>query len=170
MSVFRQMLRMWVAPRATARAVVCAPPTEPQALATLMGGALLGFVAQWPGHARAAQMDPSTPLDARIGGAILGALFILPLVAYAIAGLTQLVAHLAGYRPEGVQMRMALFWALLAAGPAMLLAGLTRGFVGPGSALTLVNAAAGIGFVVFWASGLAAALKGKDKGYAVRTE
>lgn len=154
---------MWVAPRKTARAVMDAQPTEPQALAVLMGGALLAFASQWPGHARAAHLDPSIPLDARIGGAILGALFLLPLLGYALAGVTQLIAHLAGFRPQAVQMRMALFWAFLAATLAMLLAGLVEGLNGPGLPLSLLRAAAGLGFLAFWGAGLVAALQGTRK-------
>lgn len=159
MSVYRRILSMWGAPFRTARAVIDAPPSEPQALATLMAGAFLAFVAQLPGHARAAHLAPDVPLDARVGGAILGGLFFLPLLAYLLAGATQLGAWLAGWRPEGVRMRMALFWAFLAVAPAMLLAGLVQGLIGPGPALTLVHLITGLGFVLFWVAGLRAAVQ-----------
>lgn len=160
MSIAARMARMWVAPRKVAAAVLNAPLTEPGALAMLLGGCALFFVAQWPVHARAAQLDPSVPLDARLGGALMATMFILPLVAYALAGLSQLVLHLTGQRPQGLRLRMALFWAILAIAPAMLLSGLVEGLVGPGAGLTLVRGITGAGFVVFWMAGLAAALKG----------
>ena len=43
---------------------------------------------------------------------------------------------------------------------AMLLSGLTEGFAGPGAALTLTRAVAGLGFLVIWGAGLRA-LAGK---------
>ena len=58
-------------------------------------------------------------------------------------------------RPVSPQdSRLALFWALLAVSPAMLLAGLTAGLVGPGAALGVTRAVAGIGFLVIWGAGL----------------
>ena len=51
---------------------------------------------------------------------------------------------------------LALFWALLAVAPAMLLAGLVAGLVGSGPALTVVQALCGIGFVMIWGAGIAA--------------
>lgn len=160
MSAFARMLRMWVAPRRVAGQVMAARPTDPQTLAVLLGACILMFVAQLPIHARAAQLDPAIPLDARLGGALMATLFILPLLAYAVAGLSQLVLWALSRPVDGVRARMALFWALLAVTPAMLLAGLVAGLVGPGAGLTLVRALAGIGFVVFWAAGLGAAARG----------
>ncbi len=160
MSVVARMARMWIAPRKVADAVMALRPTEPQALATLLAGCALFFVAQWPIHARAAHLDPSVPLDARLGGALMATMFILPLLAYALAGLVQGVMWLGKRRPDGLQLRMALFWAILAVAPAMMLAGLVQGFLGEGAALSLARGVAGGGFVVFWAAGLAAALRG----------
>ncbi|MFH5776198.1 hypothetical protein [Paracoccus broussonetiae] len=120
----------------------------------LMSAMLMYLVAQAPEHARAAELDPSIPLQARMGGALLGVMFIMPLLAYALAALVSALSR-ATSRPIGaVESRLALFWALLAASPAVLLAGLVAGLIGPGPALTLTRALAGLGFVMIWAAGL----------------
>ncbi|MFB2531725.1 hypothetical protein ACEYYA_06090 [Paracoccus sp. p3-h83] len=161
MSVVARMARMWIAPRRVAAEVMGLRLSEPAALATLLSACGLFFVAQWPGHARAAHLDPLVPLDARIGGALLATMFMLPLLAYAMAALSHLALWLAGRRGvDGLRLRVALFWAMLAVAPAMLLAGLVQGYIGPGPGLTLTRAVAGIGFGIFWAAGIAAALKG----------
>ena len=49
--------------------------SEPALLALLLGTMAVYFVAQWPAHARAAALDPSVPLQARLGGALLATLF-----------------------------------------------------------------------------------------------
>ena len=81
---------------------------------------------------------------------------ILAVPVALVAGLSRLTP-----RPIAPQdSRLALFWALLAVAPAMLLSGLTEGFAGPGAALTLTRVVAGLGFLVIWGAGLRA-LAGK---------
>ena len=126
----------------------------------LMAAMLIFWVAQAPGHARAAHLDPSVPLDARLGGALLAVVFMMPLVAYVVAELVAFASRLTPWRVSSADSRLALFWALLAVAPAMLLSGLTLGMAGPGGALSLTRAVAGIGFLVIWGAGLRA-LAGK---------
>jgi len=125
-------------------------------VAILMAAMLLFLVAQAPEHARAAQLDPSVPFEARMGGAILAVMFMLPLIAYGMAALVAAFSRLTPWRVDGVGSRIALFWALLAVSPAMLLAGLVAGLIGPGGALALTRALAGLGFLVIWGAGLRA--------------
>lgn len=123
-------------------------------IAILMAAMLVFLIAQAPEHARAAHLDPTVPLEARMGGAILGVLFLMPLLAYGLAALVSGLSRLTP-RPVGPrESRLALFWALLAVSPAMLLAGMTAGLVGPGAALSLTRMVAGIGFLVIWGAGL----------------
>ena len=122
----------------------------------LMAAMLIFWVAQAPGHARAAHLDPSVPLDARLGGALLAVVFMMPLVAYVVAELVAFASRLTPWRVSSADSRLALFWALLAVAPAMLLSGLTLGLAGPGAALSLTRAVAGIGFLVIWGAGLRA--------------
>jgi len=130
-------------------------------LPVLMLAMLITLVAQTPGLSRAAQLDPSVPLDARIGGAALGTMFMMPLIAYAVAGLSGLLIRLTPWRLEPRHARLALFWALLAAAPATLLAGLVAGLIGPSPALTLTRTVAGLGFLFIWGAGIAALARRK---------
>jgi hypothetical protein len=89
-----------------------------------------------------------------MGGALLGTLFLLPPIAYAVAALSHLVARAFGGTGSFFSARLALFWALLAVSPLMLLQGLVRGFIGPGPALTLVGLAVLATFLVLWVTSL----------------
>lgn len=122
----------------------------------LMAAMLIFLIAQAPQHARDAHLDPSVPLQARMGGALLAVMFMMPLLAYGLAALVAALSRLTPWQITGQESRLALFWALLAVAPAMLLAGLTAGLVGPGAALTLTRALAGVGFLVIWGAGLGA--------------
>ena len=146
--------RSYRAPRQVLRRRVAGAPREDRAFMLLVVGCLIMFVAQWPALSRAAFEDPSIPLEARLGGALMGWLFIAPLFLYVLAGISHLIAKLLGGRASFYQARMALFWALLAASPAFLFSGLIAGFVGPGGALTLTSALAGVAFLWIWGAGL----------------
>ncbi|MBD9528253.1 MULTISPECIES: hypothetical protein [Paracoccus] len=125
-------------------------------IAILMSAMLVFLIAQAPQHARDAHLDPSVPLQARMGGALLAVMFMMPLLAYGLAALVSILSRLTPRPIDGQDSRLALFWALLAVSPAMLLAGLTAGLIGPGAALTLTRAVAGLGFLVIWGAGLGA--------------
>jgi Mn2+/Fe2+ NRAMP family transporter len=129
-------------------------------IVVLMAAMLAFLVAQAPGHQRAAQLDPSVPFQARMAGALLAVLFMMPLLAYALAALVSALSRLIRRPVAPADSRLALFWALLAIAPAMLLAGLTEGLVGPGTVLSLTRGLAGLGFLVIWGAGLRA-LTGK---------
>ena len=135
--------------------------SEPALLALLLGTMAIYFVAQWPGHARAAALDPSVPLQARLGGALMATMFLMPLCVMALALVAGLVARAFGLAVDGRASRLALIWALAAVAPVMLLAGLVQGFLGEGPGLTLVHAIAGLSFIAFWVAGLRA-LSGRE--------
>lgn len=149
MSVVTDILRSYTRPRAVIRARL-GEVREDRALAVLMVAALLVFVAQWPVAARSAHLDPSVPLDARIGGSLLAVLFLMPLLCYLLAALSHLLARVAGGRGSFYGTRMALFLALLAVAPLMLLQGLVAGFVGPGPQLSAVSIVTGAAFLWIW--------------------
>ena len=154
-----RVLESWWAPRRVVRGLAAMP--DRVLLPVLMLAMLITLVAQTPGLSRAAQLDPSVPLDARIGGAALGTMFMMPLIAYAVAGLSGLLIRLTPWRLEPRHARLALFWALLAAAPATLLAGLVAGLIGPSPALTLTRTVAGLGFLFIWGAGIAALARRK---------
>lgn len=149
-----RVLASWWAPRRVVRGLAGLP--ERALLVVLMLAMLIFLIAQAPVNARAAYLDPSVPMAARMAGSAMAVIFILPLIAYALAALVAAVVRLTPWRLTGRASRLALFWALLAVAPAMLLAGLVGGLIGSGPALVLTQAVAGIGFVVIWGAGIAA--------------
>lgn len=119
MSLSADILRSYRAPRRVLRRHLAAGRREDRALLFLVLACLLIFVAQWPAMSHAAQIDPTVPLQARIGGAIMGVLFVLPLLSYALAFLIWLVVRLFG-PISAYGARLAFFWAMLAVSPLML--------------------------------------------------
>jgi Na+-transporting methylmalonyl-CoA/oxaloacetate decarboxylase gamma subunit len=95
-----------------------------------------------------------------MGGALIATLFFVPLLAYAVAGVSHLVARAMGGQGTYLGARMALFWSLLAVGPLMLLQGLLRGLVGPGPALTVVGLGVLAAFLALWINALIEAERG----------
>ena len=123
---------------------------EDRALVYLVLACGLIFVAQWPRLSREAHLNPEVPLQALIGGALMGWLFLAPLALYLIAALSHLVAKALGGQGTWFTARLALFWSLLAAVPLWLLYGLVAGFIGPGPALQLTGLIALAGFLAIW--------------------
>jgi hypothetical protein len=119
MSLSTDILRSYRAPRLVVREQLGAGRREDRVLVYLMLACVLIFVAQWPGVTRAAQLDPSVPLQARLGGVLMAVLFVLPLIAYALAFLIWLALRLVG-PVSAYGVRLALFWAVLAITPLML--------------------------------------------------
>ncbi|MGH1355723.1 MAG: YIP1 family protein [Thalassovita sp.] len=127
---------------------------EDRALAILMAACAVIFIAQWPRLAREAHLDPEAELQMLLGATLLAWVMIAPLLMYAIALVSHLVARAVGGKGTGYGARIALFWALLASSPLVLLEGLVAGFIGEGGALSLVGLIWLIVFLWFWISGL----------------
>jgi Yip1 domain len=157
MPVALDIVRAWRGPRRLIRQKLDQGPNEGRALAVLMGACGLFFVAQWPPLSRAAQLDPSVPLDARLGGALLAVVFLVPLIAYGLAGLSHLLARAFGGRGSAAGARLALFWAMLAIAPAMLFQGLVSGILGQGPQATATGVVVLGLFLWLWFSMLAEA-------------
>lgn len=128
-------------------------PREDRALAILMGGCVLAFTSQMPRLARESYIT-GQELNMLLAGALLGLIFIAPLLLYTLSWLSYLVIRLFGKKGGSYGARLSLFWALLAASPFMLLNGLTAGFIGPGPEMTLVGGVWFALFLWFWVSGL----------------
>ncbi len=126
---------------------------EDRALAFLMAGCLIVFVAQLPRLAREAHIT-GQELNMLMGGALLGWIIIAPLFFYLIAALSHLFAKTVGGKGSWFGARLALFWALLASSPLLLLHGLVAGFIGEGPALQIVGAIWIAIFLWFWVMGL----------------
>lgn len=160
MTVSTDMLATWRRPREILRAKLAQGQRDDRALATLMAACLLMFVAQWPGLSRAAHLDPSIPLDARIAGALMATIFLLPPIMYAIAALSHLVARAFGGKGSFYGARLALFWALLCIAPLMLFHGLVAGFIGQGAQLLVVGVLILLAFLWLWMTLLIEAERG----------
>ncbi len=136
------------------RKLMSAGQREDRALAVLMGACVLVFVAQWPRLAREAHLNTEAEFAQLMAGALMGWIFIMPLVLYGLAALTHLIAGLFGGRGTWYRARLALFWSLLASTPLLFLHGLVAGFIGPGTQLSVVGALWLLAFGIFWISGL----------------
>lgn len=161
MSVLADIVATYRRPGRIVLARVAEGPREDRALAVLMAGCIVLFVAQWPRLARQAHLT-GEDLQMLLGGSLLALVFILPLILYAIAALVHLAARTMGGQGTAYEARFALFWALLAAAPVLLLNGLMAGLVGPGPQLGLTGFAALAVFLWFWFSGQRAVGKARS--------
>jgi hypothetical protein len=159
MSVSRDILRAYLAPRATFRARLGAAPREDRALAVLMAACLIIFVAQLPRLQREA-LETGAEFQMLVGGTLLAWLFIVPLIAYLVGALSHALARLLGGKGSWFSARFALFWAMLVASPLWLLWGLVAGLIGPGLQMNLVGAVALGAFLVHWSLNLWLAERG----------
>ncbi len=162
MTLTREIMATWRGPGAVVSRLQAEGPREDRALMLLMAACALFFVAQLPGLARQAHLD-GADLNPRLGGALLAWLVIAPLMFYLLAFLVHLAVRLFRAGGSGYDARLALFWALLASSPLVLLNGLVAGFIGSGPALTLVGMGWFAAFLWFWLSGMAAVSRGATK-------
>ena len=123
---------------------------EDRALAILMAGCVIVFVAQWP---RQAHLE-GAELNMLLGSTLLAWVFVAPLMLYVLAQLSHWIARAIGAKGTSFGARLALFWALLAASPLMLLYGLIAGFIGPSVGLQAVGVLWLAVFGWFWLAGL----------------
>lgn len=153
MPVTRDIAATYRGPRRVVGRLLDMGVREDRALALLMAGCIVVFVAQWPRLAREAHLAQEA-LNPRLGGALMGWIVIAPLIFYLLAFLSYLAVRLLRGRITGYGARLALFWAFLAASPLLLLHGLVAGFVGPGAGLSLIGAIWCGVFLWFWLSGV----------------
>lgn len=142
MSVVRNIIRTYQSPRKTISGLIAQGPKEPEVLVFAMLACGLIFVAQWPVLSRAAALDPSVTFEQRMGGALFGIMFMLPLLLYGLAGLLQLGLRVFSRKVMGLHVRLVLFWSLLSVTPLMLVQGGLSAFLGATAAVML------FGFVV----------------------
>ena len=152
MSVTNDIVATYRGPRPVIRRLLSQGRREDQALIIVLIGCVLVFVAMTPFQSRVAHLDPAVPLQARLYWTGFFCVFVLPFVLYIVAAFSHLVARAMGGQGTGFGARMALFWALLAAAPLWLFAGLVAGFIGPGPALTITTFLAFAVFLWFWVS------------------
>lgn len=161
MAVTSDIVATYRGPGAVVRRHLARGESEPRALVYCMAGCLVLFIAGLPALARKAHLTGSD-LQMDMGGALLGTVFFLPLFLYALAALVHVVARITGGKGTPFGARLALFWALLATGPLVLLNGLVAGFIGPGIEQTLVGAIWFAAFLWFWIAGMRVVQRGEE--------
>jgi hypothetical protein len=157
------ILTSWRHPRQVMARHLACEEREDRAFMYLILACVLIYVSRWPGLARLAQVDPSTPLEIRLGGALFAWIFIVPLVLYLIAAVSRLTSGLFGGRGSWYSARLALFWSLLAVTPLWLLNGLIEGYALPKLIENGIGAIALAAFAVIWLSSLIEAEFGGDR-------
>lgn len=153
MSVTTDIPATYLGPRKVFARLLSMGAREDRLLVFLLSGCVLTFVAQMPKLAREAHLS-GQELNMLLGGALLGIVFIAPLLLYTLALAAHLLARALRGRGEAYQARLALFWAFLAASPVMLLHGLVAGFIGPGVPLDAVGIIWCAAFLWFFVSGM----------------
>ncbi|MEO8242964.1 MAG: YIP1 family protein [bacterium] len=153
MSVTSDIVASWRQPRVIVRRLLGQSRSEAFAFTLLLVALLLLFISLMPYLARQAYFAPAQPLSQRLFGAGLAILATIPLW-YLLAALGHLVARLMGGQGTFYGARIALFWALVAISPALLLAGLVQGMVGLGTASNILGLLVMLGFLMFWSVNL----------------
>jgi hypothetical protein len=143
-------------PRQVMREHLARGPQEARALAFLMIGCLLVWVAQWPRLLREAQANrlldpPGAAFDQLAGTALFGWVMVMPLLFYFLAFVAHQITRLAGGGTQPWSARLALFWAWLAAAPLALLSGVTFALAGGSAAANLTGILWVAVFAAFWA-------------------
>ena len=139
MAVTRDIVEAHLRPRRVMARMLCMGQREDRVLAMLMGGCIILFMSQWPYRARQAHFTGETLTD-YIQHDAVGLIFVLPLLAYGVAALLRLISRIFGAKADYYSARLAMFWALLASSPALVLAGMVKGFIGLGVANSIVGA------------------------------
>ena len=155
MPVAVEVFRAYFEPRCSARRMLLRTDSEGKALALVFTGCIFLFLAQLPDLVGpGASSWPQPSLTALAAARVFGALLLAPLVFYAVAAISGLVARILGRSISWRHARVSLFWAVLAVSPAAMLSALARNFLG-GS--ILVNSFPWILlalFLLFWTCGL----------------
>lgn len=153
MPVTRDIVATYRGPRKVMRRLLTMGEREDRVLAIAMGACVLMFIAQMPKLSRDAHLS-GQELNMLLGGALMAWLIFAPLLLYALAAVSHMVAKLIGGKGTWFGARLALFWALLASTPVVLLWGLVAGMIGPSPALNAVGLIWVAIFGWFWFGGL----------------
>lgn len=150
MAVTTDIVQSWQRPRAVMRRHLQRGRSEPFAFSLLIVFLVLAFIAQFPAAARVTALDPVIPVSAQMLGKGLGLLATIPFF-YALAAISNIALRAFGFGLSGYAARLALFWALVAISPFVLLVGLVAGMIGPGSQLMLIGLLTFAGYLFQWA-------------------
>lgn len=153
MSVTRTIVASWRRPREVVRGLLARGRSEPFAFTLLVTFLILAFVARWPSAARIAHVEPEKLLLPQLLALALALLATIP-VWYGLAALSRIVSGVFGGQGSWYGARLALFWALVAVSPLVLLHGLIAGMLGSGEQATALGVLVGVGFMFQWINAL----------------
>ncbi|MCM2562221.1 YIP1 family protein [Lutimaribacter sp. EGI FJ00015] len=153
MALMRDITATYRGPGRVVGRLLAAPTNEGRALALVMGACVVLFIARWPALARQAHLQDED-LQMLLGSTLFATVFMLPLLFYVLGLVAHLLARGLGGKGTAYGARIALFWALLASSPLVLLNGLVAGFIGPGIQLTIVGILWTAVFLWFWIAGM----------------
>ena len=139
MSLVQSILHSYANPAPVFKRMWAGGVEERTNLALVMGACAAGFVSAWPSLSRQSFIT-GDPLDQLMGGALLGWVMIAPLMLYVLAFMLFLLSRIWSSAASSAQVRRILFWALVVGTPVLLLHGLVAGFIGAGTAKTIVGA------------------------------
>ena len=138
MSVVSNVLYTYRSPSKAFERMYARPDSEATSLGYLMGACFLTYVAQWPYLARQAHLEDFN-LQTSLAASLLAWLLIAPLLLYTLAIVLYFFHKFFKGSKTSAQIRVGLFWSFLAATPLMMLFGLVKGFLGHGTAESIVG-------------------------------
>ncbi|MBZ4022910.1 hypothetical protein CKO11_10610 [Rhodobacter sp. TJ_12] len=153
MAAIDDIWRSYRSPRKVVRQHLGRARSEPRLFTLLFAAMVVIFTAQWPRLAREQFENPDLPMPGLLLGTAMALAAVTPFI-YLLAWLVTQGLRLAGGRGDGYGGRLALFWALLAVSPLMLLQGLVMGMIGPGLQANVIGGIVFVVFMVFWGAGL----------------
>jgi len=158
MSVTNDMVASLRRPQDVMRRHLALGQREDRALIYLMASCVVFLISNLPVISRNAHLA-GTDMGADLGATILAWLFVAPLGLYLVAAVMRVFTKALGCKASWFEVRLVLFWSLLASTPFILLNGLTAGLIGPGIQLNIIGALWGLVFLWVFIGGLRAACK-----------
>ncbi|WP_071675403.1 hypothetical protein [Nioella nitratireducens] len=158
MAVSWEILRSYRAPREVMRRLMAATERDPRPEARgfiyLMVGCLIIYLSQVPDLVmQGTGAEGEAPMDARLAITFFAWIFVWPLLFFALAGISHLVARALGGAGQGINARLALFWSVLAVSPLFLLRALA-GLAGNAQAQMAMSVIVAVAFVAIWSLSL----------------
>jgi hypothetical protein len=154
MPVSRDIVRMYRGPRKVVGELAAMGPREDRAIAWLMIGCFVFFLAQLPVLQRAAVLE-GNDFQQTVIYAFFVWLMLMPLVFYLIAFIAFGVTRIFRQGATNYGARLAVFWGWLAATPVALLWGLMVGLNGRDTDGTFLVEALWFAVLLwFWVAGL----------------
>lgn len=130
MPLIQSITRSYRSPQVVFRQMWTAGIAERKSLALVMGASAAGFISALPELSRRAHLE-ALDLQQLMGGALLGWIFMAPLMFYCLALVLYWITRPFLKHLTAGQMRVIVFWSLVVAVPVLLLHGLVAGFIGP---------------------------------------